>query len=156
MSLIAWVTFVILVVVVILSFTQSKDYQLLAVAIPMLAALIIIPLILTRMSQNTYSDAIPFYEKKAKFHEISSINSSKVSEAVKIRGVVETISFKWLNRPYLKINDGTGTISAVLFTSLRESLAVGEHVEVLGTVMRGFPNRRTQAISAINVKNLNS
>jgi len=154
MSLIAWITFAILAVVVIFSVGHSKDYHLLAIAIPMLAALVIIPMLLTRMSQNTYSDATPLYEEKAKFHKISNINSSKVSEAVKIRGVIEKVSFKWLNRPHLKINDGTGAISAILFTSPRESLTVGEQVEVLGTVMKGFPNRRTQAISAVNVKKL--
>ena len=152
MSLIAWITFAILAVVVALSFAQSKNYHLLAIAIPMLAGLVIIPMLLTRMSQSTYSDATPLYEEKAKFHKISHINSSKVGEAVKIRGMVEKISFKWLNRPHLMINDGTGAISAILFTSPRESLAVGEQVEVLGTVMKGFPNRRTQAISAIDVK----
>jgi len=156
MSLVAWVTFAIFTVVVIVSFAQNKAYHLLAIAIPMLAALVIIPMVLTRMSQSTYSNAMPLYEKKAKFHKISNIDSRKVGEAVKIRGAIEKISFKWLNRPHLKISDGTGTISAILFTSLRESLAVGEQVEVLGTVMKGFPNRRAQAISAINVKKLNS
>lgn len=156
MSLIAWITFAVLTVAVIFSFAPTKDYRLLAFAIPMLALLVIIPMILTRMSQNTYSDATPLYEEKAKFHKISNINSSKVGDAVRIRGMVEKISFRWLNRPHLMINDGTGAISAILFTSPRESLAVGEQVEVLGTVMKGFPNRRTQAISAIAVKKLNS
>lgn len=156
MSLIAWVTFGILTVLVILSFAQSKNYHLLAIAIPMLAALVVIPMLLTKMSQATCSNAGPLYEEKAKLHKISHINSSKVGEAVKIRGIVARISFKWLNRPHLMINDGTGAISAILFTSPRESLSVGEQVEVLGTVMKGFPNRRTQAISAIGVKKLNS
>lgn len=155
MSLIAWIAFTILAVAVIFSFAQSQDYRLLAIAIPMLAALVLIPMVLTRMSQSAYSDATPLYEKKAKFHKISSIDLSKVGEAVKIRGAIEKISFKWLNRPHLKINDGTGTISAILFTSPRESLAVGEQVEVLGRVMKGFPNRRAQAISAIDIKKLN-
>jgi len=156
MSLIAWVTFAVFTVVVIVSFAQNKDYRLLAFAIPMLAALVIIPMVLTRMSQGAYSDAAPLYEKRAKFHKISNIDLSKVGEAVKIRGAIEKISFKWLNRPHLKINDGTGTIPAILFTSPRESLAVGEQVEVLGTVMKGFPNRRAQAISVIAVRKLNS
>jgi len=154
MSLIAWVTFVILAVVVAFSFAQSKDYHLLAIAIPMLAALIIIPMILTRMSQSTYSSATPIYEEKEKFYKISNINSNKVGEAVRVRGMVEKVSFGWLNRPHLRINDGTGAISAIMFTSPRESLIVGEQVEVLGTVMKGFPNRRTQAISAIGVRKL--
>lgn len=155
-SSIAWATFAIFTAIVIVSFAQSKDYRLLAFAIPMLAALVIIPMFLTRMSQNAYSNATPLYEKGAKFHKIANIDLSKVGEAVKIRGAIEKISFRWLNRPWLRINDGTGTISAILFTSPRESLAVGEQVEVLGTVMKGFPNRRAQAISAINVKKMNS
>jgi len=156
MSLIAWVTFAILAIVVIFSFAQNKDYRILAIGIPMLAALLIIPMVMTRMSQSAYSDAIPLYEKEAKFRKISNINSSKTGEVVRIRGVVEKISFKWLNRPHLKIDDGTGAISAILFTSLRESLTIGEQVEILGTVIRGFPNRRARAISAIDVKKLNS
>ncbi len=156
MSLIAWVTFAILTTVVIVSFAQNKDYRLLAFAVPMLAALVIIPMLLTRMSQSAYSDSTPLYEKRAKFHKISNIDLSKVGEVVKIRGAIEKISFKWLNRPHLKINDGTGTISAILFTSLRESLAVGEQVEILGTVMKGFPNQRARVISVVNVKKLSS
>jgi len=156
MSLVVWVTFAILVVVVIFSFAQNKDYRILAIGIPMLAALLIIPMVLTRMSQSAYSKAIPLYEKEAKFRKIANINSSKFGEAVKVRGMVEKISFKWLNRPHLKIDDGTGTISAILFTSLRKSLAIGEQVEVLGIVIRGFPNRRVKVISAIDVKKLNS
>lgn len=58
-SLIAWITFAIFVVAAIFSFAQSKDYRLLAVAIPMFAALVTIPIVLTRMSQHAYSDAIP-------------------------------------------------------------------------------------------------
>jgi len=46
MSLIAWITFAIFAVAVIFSFAQSKDYQLLAVAIPMFAALVIIPMVM--------------------------------------------------------------------------------------------------------------
>jgi len=156
MSLIAWAAFAILATVVAISFAQSKNLRLLAIALPMLAALVIIPATLTKMSQRAYSDAIPLYDKKAKFHKISKIDLSKVGEVVKIRGTVEKVTFKWLNRPHLRINDGTGTISAILFTSPRESLAVGEQVEVLGTVMRGFPNRRLQPISAIAIKKLNS
>jgi hypothetical protein len=155
MSLIAWVTFGILAVIVGVSFAQSRDYHLLAIAIPMLAALVIIPMILTRMSQGAHSSAAPFYEEKAKLRKISNINLSVVGEAVKIRGKIEKISFRWLNRPWLKISDGTGAISAIVFTSVRESLAVGEQVEVLGTVIRGFPKRRLPAISAISVKKLN-
>jgi len=154
MSLIAWITFAIFAVLIIFSFSRSKDYRLLAIAIPMLAALIIIPMILTRMSQSTYSRATSLYEEKARFHKVSNITSNTLGEAVKIRGTVERISFRWLNRPWLKINDGTGAISAILFTSLQESLAVGEQVEVLGTVIRAFPHRKAQAISAINVKKL--
>jgi len=156
MSLIAWITFAIFAVLIIFTLKQGsgKDYRLLAIAIPMLAALIIIPMILTRMSQSTYSRATSLYEEKARFHKVSNITSNTLGEAVKIRGTVERISFRWLNRPWLKINDGTGAISAILFTSLQESLAVGEQVEVLGTVIRAFPHRKAQAISAINVKKL--
>ncbi len=154
MSLIAWAAFAILVATVIVSFVHNKDYRFLAIAIPMLAALVIIPMVLTKMSQHAYSEAMPLYEKKAKFYKISNINLSKVGEVVKIRGVVDKVSFRWLNRPHLSINDGTGIISAILFTSLRESLEVGEEVEVLGTVMRGFPRRGLPAVSAISVRKL--
>jgi len=156
MSLIAWAAFAIAVAIVILSFAQSKDYHLLAVAIPMLAALVIIPMVLARMSQHSYVDAIPLYEKKAKLQKISNINLSKVGEAVKIRGTIKNMSFKWLNRPRFSIDDSTGTISAILFTSPSESLAVDEQVEVLGTVMRGLIHRGTVAISAISVRKFDS
>lgn len=154
MSLIAWVAFTIGVVIVIFSFAHSKDYQLLAIAIPMLAALVIIPMVLTRMSQNAYSDATLLYKKKAKLQKISDINLSKVGEAVKVRGIIKNISMRWLNRPRLTINDNTGMISAVLFTAASEKLMVGERVEVLGLVMRGFIHRGSLSISTVGIKKL--
>lgn len=66
MSLIAWAAVTIAAVMVIFTVAYSKDYHLLAVAIPMLAALVIIPMVLTKMSQNTYLNAVPLYEKKGK------------------------------------------------------------------------------------------
>lgn len=152
MSLIAWLAFAVLAVAVIVSFAHSKDYRFLAFAILMLAALVAIPMVLTKMSQRAYSDASPLYREKARFHKISSVSLSNIGEVVKIRGVVEKVSFRWLNRPHLSINDGTGTISAVLFTSLQESVEVGEEVEVLGAVMRGFFRRGSLAISTVSVR----
>jgi DNA/RNA endonuclease YhcR with UshA esterase domain len=154
MSLIAWIAFVICTGLVIFSVVHTKEYRILVLAIPMLAALLIIPMLLARMSRSAYSDATPHYERKAKFHHIANIDLSKVGEIVKVRGMVVKVSFKWLNRPHLSINDGTGTISAIFFTSLAESVEVGEQVEVLGTVMRGFPHRRTPVVSAISAKKL--
>ena len=154
MSLIAWAAVVLCSIAVILNIVQSKDYHFLIYAVPMLIALAVIPMIMTKMSRSAYSNAAPFYEKDAKFHRISSIDLSNVGDVVKIRGVVEKISFKWLNRPHLSINDGSGIISAILFTSLQEDLSVGEEVEILGTVMRGFPSRKVPSISAISVKKL--
>ena len=150
-SLIAWIAFGILAVAVVFSFAHSKDYRFLGFAILMLAALVIIPMLLARMSRHAYSNATPLYEDKAKFHKISNINLGKVGEVVKIRGTIEKVSFRWLNRPHFSINDGTGIISAILFTSSQESLEVGEEVEVLGTVMRGFP-RRGLAVSAVSIR----
>lgn len=154
MSLIAWAAVAIAAVMVIFTVAYSKDYHLLAVAIPMLAALVIIPMVLTKMSQNTYLNAVPLYEKKAKLQRISNIDLSKVGDAVKVRGVITNISFRWLNRPHVAIDDNTGTISAILFTAASEQLVIGEQVEVLGVVMRGLIHRRLPAISAISIKKL--
>jgi DNA/RNA endonuclease YhcR with UshA esterase domain len=156
MSLIAWAAVAIAGVMVIFAVAYSKDYHLLAIAIPMLAALVIIPMVLTKMSQNAYLNAVPLYEKKAKLQKISNIDLSKVSEVVKIRGVIKNISFRWLNRPHVTIDDNTGTMSAILFTSLSEHLVIGEQVEVLGIVMRRLIHRGSPAISAISIKKLST
>jgi hypothetical protein len=155
-SLIAWITLIILAVIVIYSFAQSQDYRILAFGLPMLVLLAIIPMVLRRMSQKTYSDATPLYESEARFYKISKIDLSKVGDTVKVRGMIEKVSFRWLNRPRLNINDGTGTISAILFTPPQENLTVGEQVEVLGTVSRGLTRRKSPAISAIAVKKLDT
>jgi len=154
MSLIAWAAFAIATAIVAFSFAHSRDYRFLYFAIPMLAALVIIPMILTKMSQHAYSDATPVYERKAKLRKISTISSSKLGEVVKIRGTIVGISFRWLNRPHLKIDDSTGVISAVLFTQAQEKLVIGEQVEILGTLMRGLIHRGTVIISAISVRKL--
>jgi len=154
MSLIAWAAFAIAIAIVAFSFAHSRDYRFLTFAIPMLAALVIIPVILTKMSQRAYSDATPIYEARAKTRKISNINLSRLGEVVRLRGTIVGMSFRWLNRPHLSIDDGTGTIPVVLFTQAQQTLAIGGQVEILGTLIKGIIHRRTPTISAISIREI--
>jgi cytochrome c-type biogenesis protein CcmE len=152
MSLIAWVAFIVCAIGATLSFIQNRDYRFLMMVIPMLLALLVIPIILSRMSQSVYRGAEVLYDQKAKFRRIKNVTLNSVGESVKIGGVVEKVTFRWLNRPHLLVNDGTGVISVIMFAAPPEEISVGDEVEVVGMVMRRFLIRGEAAISGVSVR----
>lgn len=73
-------------------------------------------------------------------------------QVVSINGKVKKVSFQWLNRPHFHIEDGTGQIRVIMFTSPAEDIQQGDDVEVLGVVIKNIFKRSDPAISAVSVK----
>lgn len=106
--------------------------------IPTLICLLLIPMGLTYLSQNQYSDLIPVYETSAKDVKIREINESMVSKPIKIEGLVEEVRFRSLNRPHFIVGDKTGVTTVKMFTRPRNDIQKGDIVEVYGQVIRRY------------------
>jgi hypothetical protein len=115
-----------------LAYYYQRDWHLLAWGVPMLAMLVVIPLALNYMSQSSYIDLIPEYERQAKKVRVKAINPNMIGQTVYIEGVVERVYFKYLNRPQYLVADTSGEISVKMFTSPNEDIKKGDIVQVLG------------------------
>ena len=131
---------------------QVRNTRFLLFAIPALLALLLIPMILAWMSRKTLREAAEQNSPQAKFYKIAKVTQAMTGQAVSISGQVKKISFKWLNRPHFHIEDSTGQIRVILFTSAAEAIRQGDEVEVLGVVIKNIFKRSTPAISAVSVK----
>lgn len=156
MSIFAWITFVLCAGAVFLRYAMTGDTRFLIYAIPGLILLIVLPMTLGWMSRRSYAKAEGEYDQKARNYKIGQIGESTRGRAVRIRGKVEKIRFRWLNRPHFQVKDDTGTIRVILFTSPAERVSTGDRVEVLGMVMKNIFDRRSQAVSAVSIKKIGS
>jgi hypothetical protein len=122
----------------ILAFLMSGSTILLLYGIPMIIALAAIPVLLRHMSQSQYEALLPTYESEAQKVRIKAINMNMVGKPVRVEGVVERVSFDFLDRPQYLVADRSGEISVKMFTAPREKVRKGDIVEVLGTVMKRY------------------
>lgn len=154
MSVLAWITFVICAIGVILHYWSVRDTTFLLFAIPGLIMLLIIPLTLNWMSRKTYKEASDEYSRRARRYKVKQIDLGFVGQAVRISGTVKRVSFKWLNRPHFQIEDETARIRVIMFTSPSEVIKIEDNVEVLGMVMKNIFSRKSPVISAVSIKKI--
>ena len=122
----------------ILAFLMSGSTVLLVFGIPMIIGLAVIPIVLRHMSQSQYESLIPTYESEAQKVRIKAINMNMLGKPVRVEGVVERVSFGFLDRPQFLVADRSGEISVKMFTAPREKIRKDDVVEVLGTVMKRY------------------
>lgn len=154
-SLPALIAFGFCVIAVGIAYKSTGDNRLLMIAIPMLLALLIIPMIMTKLNENVATDVEEFHSDEAKLVKIKDINLSMVSEPVKVFGIVEKVSFRSLNRPRLDLRDNTGAIAVIMFTPLPEDIGVGDEVKVIGIVMRKYLLRGQSAVAGMSIAKIN-
>jgi RecJ-like exonuclease len=139
---------------VLVVFANNRDHNFLYIAIPMLLALLVIPMVLTMLNRQVSSDVREYNTDKLKLEKIQNINLTRTGEPVKIVGTVEKISFRWMNRPLLNIKDKTGIIPVIVFTPFPEEIKVGDTIRVVGMIMRKFFLRGQPAISSISIEKI--
>jgi len=132
----------------------SGEYVSLLWGIPILAALFVIPLVLSYMSATEYSDLAPIYEAEAKPVRVKTINESSIGNIVKIEGLVEKAMFKSLNRPQFHVADKTGMISVKMFTGLSEDINQDDIVEVYGQVIKRYVLVGDPVINAVVIRKI--
>jgi len=152
MSLLAWIAFGIVALMIVAQYMSTGDAHFLMYAIPMLFMIFIIPMVLRMMSQQGYVQAEDRYRKNARYYRIEGITLKNIGDVVKIYGVVKKATFRWLKRPHFDIEDETDSIKVIMFTSPLEDIKVGDKVEVLGMVMKSLFKRTKPTISAVSIK----
>ena len=90
-------------------------------------------------------------ESPAKVVKIGKIDSRMTGTVLKVKGIVEKISFKWLNRPHFHLKDEGAGIRAVMFTAPSQNIQVGDRVEVLGIVVKHLLTKHRLIISAVSI-----
>ena len=123
-------------------------------AVPAAVMLILIPLALNYMSQTQYASLVPMYEAEAKTTRIRAITLNQLGEPVRVKGVVERVYFKFLNRPQYLVADRTGEISVKMFTSPAHNVQKGDVVEVLGTVVKRYILSGDAVINCVSIRKI--
>ncbi|GLI46988.1 hypothetical protein MBOURGENBZM_17800 [Methanoculleus bourgensis] len=121
-------------------------------AVPSAVMLILIPLALNYMSQKQYASLVPVYEAEAKTTRVRAINLNMLGQPVRVKGVVERVYFKFLNRPQYLVADRTGEISVKMFTSPAEDVHEGDVVEVLGTIVKRYILTGDAVINCVSIR----
>ena len=154
MSVLSWAVFTLCAVLVVVRYWATGDSAFLLYAVPALAFLVIIPVALNRMSRRSFMEASRDLDGKVRRAAIGTIGPSRIGEAVRILGTVKKISFKWLNRPHFQIEDDTGRIRVVMFTSPPEAVQVSDRVEALGLVVKNVFSANRTFVSAVSIKKI--
>jgi uncharacterized membrane protein YuzA (DUF378 family) len=132
----------------------TKDYRSLLWGIPVIAAIFVIPIILSYMSASEYNDLAPIYEAEAKPVRIKTINESSIGNIVKIEGVIERAMFKSLNRPQFLVADRTGDISVKMFTGVSEDINKDDIVEIYGQVIKRYVMVGDPVVNAVIIRKI--
>lgn len=133
-----WCVFGFFVILFIASFIATKDFAFLYWGLPLCIALLLLPMISGYSLGSQYIKLLPEYENAAKPTRIKHINLQAMGKAVRVEGVVQKISGKFLGRPRLTIFDGSG--SCIVFRSilLDEPIAIGDNIEAVGMVVKKY------------------
>lgn len=154
-SVIAIAVFLLFAIALGVTYLLTGDSSLLVWGIPTVILLLILPVGLNYMSMKEYADLKPAYEREAVGARIRLINESMIGKVVRIEGVVESVRFKFLNRPQYIVADRTGEISVKMFTGAGEDINVNDVVEVLGQVIRRYVVTGDAVINAISITKIN-
>lgn len=130
----------------------TGEVRVLLWAGPTLVFLLIIPMLLTYMSQKEYEGLIPVYEAEARTVKIREISEKLMSKPIRIEALVEEVRFRSLNRPHFIVGDRTGTITVKMFTTPRDDVKPGDIVEVLGQVIHRYIVTGDPIINGVGIR----
>lgn len=133
MSLLGYLTFSLLAILSVIAFIANPEPRTLLTMVPMLLALLLIPMLLTEMNRRAMAKVDT---RGVRQYRISDLMRLEVGEQVRVEGEVQRISFRWMNRPHLELTDGAASTKVILFTAPRENIKVGDRVEAIGALAR--------------------
>jgi len=153
-SVLTVTVFAIFTILLFLTYFLTGQTSLLTWGVPTLVLLLLIPPALNYMSQSSYADVLPLYEKEAKTVRIKAINENMIGTPVRFQGVVERTYFQFLNRPQFLVGDKTGEVSVKMFTSPQEDIKKSDIVEVLGMVIRRYVLTGEPVINCVSIRKI--
>ncbi|TAJ44267.1 nucleotide-binding protein [Methanofollis fontis] len=154
MSALSMAVFAFFSVLIVITVVLTGELSFLVWAVPTLIVLLIIPLALNYLSQKQYADLLPVYEAESKDYRIKAINATMIGSPVRIRGIVEKAMFRFLNRPQFVVADRSGEISVKMFTTPQEDVKEGDHVEVLGLVIKRYIATGDPVINCVSIRKI--
>lgn len=135
---IIWVVFGFFVILFVSSFIATRDPAFLYWGLPLCVALLILPLFSSYSLGSQYIKLLPEYEGAAKPTRIKNINLQSQGKAVRVEGVVQNITGKFLGRPRLTIFDGSASCIVFRSTLLDEPISIGDNIEAVGMVVKKY------------------
>ena len=150
MSIPAYFCLIFATVVILFTYALNPDPNFLLTALPMLAVLAGVPLVLNLMNKR---QAEKINMESFRLYSIKDLARLNPGDPVRLRGKVEALSLKWLNRPHFRIDDGSGKIGIMLFAAAHEDIKPGDNIEAAGT-LRFFGKSREKKIFGVRVVKL--
>ncbi len=133
-----WVVFAFFMVLFIGSFIGTGNYSFLYWGLPLCCGLLILPIFSSYSLGSQYIKFLPEYEEVAKPTRIKNINLQMQGKAVRVEGVVQRITGKFLGRPRFTIFDGSGSCIVFRSTPLDEQVMIGDNIEAVGMVVKKY------------------
>jgi RecJ-like exonuclease len=130
--------FAFFAIALIVTYVLTGDTRILLWGVPTVILLLVLPLGLNYLSMKEYAELKPAYREQAITVRVRLINEGMIGKIVRIEGVVESVRFKFINRPQYIVADRSGEISVKMFTSANEDVEVNDVVEVIGQVIRRY------------------
>lgn len=151
MSVPAYVCLGLAMVLVIISYVANPNARLLLTALPMLLVLWLVPVAFTEINRRHMAS---MDLRGIKLFKIKDVERLDPGTTVRIRGRVEAVSFKWMNRPHYRVSDGSGTVRVMMFTTPREDVKRGDRVEAVGS-LRLLGRSKEKKIVGMKIHKLN-
>jgi hypothetical protein len=152
LSVPAYFCLIFATVLILITYALNPDPAFLRTVLPMLAVLAGVPMLLNvlnrRQAESVNMDSFNLYSIK----DLSRLN---LGDPVRLRGKVEAMSLKWLNRPHFRIDDGSGKIGVMLFAATHEDIKPGDTIEAAGT-LRNIGKSKEKKIFGVRVIKLRS
>jgi len=152
MSVPAYFCLIFATALILFTFALNRDPSFLLAALPMLAVLAGVPIILNMMNRR---QAESINMENFKLYSIKDLSRLNPGDPVRLRGKVEALSLKWLIRPYFRIDDGSGKVGVMLFAAAHEDIKPGDTIEAAGT-LRNFGKSREKKVFGVRVVKLSS
>lgn len=141
MSILAYVTLGLAACITLLVYIVNPDPMVALSMLPLLVVLAGIPLLMEAMNRR-HVDKLDL--RHVKLSKIKDARQKAIGDQVRIRGTVQAVTNKWMNKPHYQIADDTGEIGVHMFIAPCEDINSGDLVETIGALRWSFNIRNKE------------
>lgn len=141
MSILTCVSLVLAVCILLLVYIVNPDPRTALSLLPLLAAMAGIPLLMDIMNRRHVAK---LDLRHVKLSKIKDAAKKEIGDQVRVRGVVQAVTNKLMNRPHFQIADDTGEIGVHMFIAPCETINSGDRVETVGALRWSFSFRNRE------------